>query len=42
MCVKWILFLELSLEMCYLTDVVEVARVPHIVFIFCCFLFLEV
>ena len=41
-CVKWTLFLELSLDMCYLVDGVEVARVPHTVFIICCFLFLEV
>ena len=42
MCVQWKLFRELSLEMCYLTDGVEVARVPQSVFIFCCFLVLEV
>ena len=42
MCVKWTLFLDLSLEMCSLADGVEVARIPHSVFIFCCFVSLEV
>ena len=32
MCVKWILFLELSIEVCYLADGVEVARVPQCVY----------